>query len=244
MRSQVFSVVCACVLWLETLVLAILLFTSDALKKGVGRIPVYIMTTNYTANEYVMKHDGVFDVPVAITVFLLVSAVVQCLRPSIEVRFLEYSVSAPLMLMCIALEVGIRDVYTISLLGIMMSATNLLGMVTELLLLEHLAWAAFPHMVGWLLMLGSYVVVFVAFSVVPGTPPDFVYAIVALMFLLFCLFGFVQIYDLVVRHNYLSQKEYEKHVDRIGTMYDVLSLVAKSLLAWLVVAPLLQGMSF
>lgn len=90
---------------------------------------------------------GQIDVMYIIFSFFMLSAVFQCAGAMLPgfaryLRFVEYSISASIMMMGIALEAGIRDVYTLQAMFVLMWATQLFGIVAEIL--SHFAvqiWA-------------------------------------------------------------------------------------------------------
>ena len=89
---------------------------------------------NYTVHHLELP-SGTFDVKWAIFWFLLLAAADHGLvwRGGTELaptyRLLEYSVSAPLMAMAIAVEVGISDVYTLMCMFLLMSCCMWFGLV-------------------------------------------------------------------------------------------------------------------
>ena len=228
--------------------------TSSNLKSGKGNLPVYIPQlvrvpgTNLTnsSNEVVFAGEFHWDyslsIPGAILTFFVLSATFQGLATyydpdALWIRYAEYSISASIMLVCIAAESGIRDVYTLILLAFMMFNTNLMGLFCDFLLGQqrYISWwfALVPHAVGWVDAIVAYSLVLVQFGRIASLaqPPWFVFVIVPLMAVLFLAFGCVQTYDIV------GQSE----ISCISATYDGLSFVSKSLLAWLVLAPAVQG---
>ncbi len=147
-------------------------------------------------------------------------------------RWIEYSLSASLMLVLIAMFVGIRDIA--ALLGFV--AANG-AMILFGLLMErhqdpgHADWSAywFAALVG--------VVPWAAIAVyLAQTPavPGFVYVIVATQFVLFFSFA------LNMGLQYRQVGRWRSYLFGEGA-YMVLSLSAKSLLAWLVFANVLRS---
>lgn len=115
-------------------------------------------------------------------------------------RFLEYGISAAVMLMCIALLNGVTDINLIAAIAVLTSACEFCGMVVEYLPYRSpLKWVL--HLTGWIQFLCAYGIISHAFfksiNAVPNVnPPDFVYAIVILLFLLYASFGAVQLSEL------------------------------------------------
>lgn len=114
-------------------------------------------------------------------------------------RFIEYSFSAAIMLICIALLNGVTDINLIAAIAVLTSATEICGLVVEYLNRVDMKWLL--HLNGWLLFLCAYGIIYHAFNkastAVDGIrPPDFVYVIVLALFLLYASFGFVQLIEL------------------------------------------------
>jgi len=192
--------------------------------------------------------EDVFTVPIGATVaiFLLLAAVDHLLvaapgaRPWYErhlergvnyARWLEYSVSASVMLVLIGLFVGIRDLAAVVALFAANTAMILFGLLMERHQRPGQAdWSAFwfGSLVGavpWLLI-GAY-------ALQPPTVPGFVYAVVVLQLLLF--FSFAA--NMALQYARVGPWQDYLHGE---VTYLVLSLTAKSLLAWLVYANVLR----
>ena len=149
-------------------------------------------------------------------------------------RFIEYSISASVMLIAIALLNGVTDINLVVSIAVLTSACQLCGLVVEYSHDLLLKWLL--HLTGWLQFGWAYGIIISAFfksidnSADGAGPPQFVYVIVVMLFLLYSSFGFVQFAELVC----LSRQN--------GTMYPyvteiscvVLSLTAKLLLGWMI----------
>lgn len=114
-------------------------------------------------------------------------------------RFIEYSISASIMLMCIALLNGVTDINLIASIAVLTAACQLCGLVVEYIEDIRLQWLI--HLTGWLQFGCAYGIIVHAFvkasNAVEGIePPDFVYAIVLALFLLYSSFGIVQMTEL------------------------------------------------
>ena len=148
------------------------------------------------------------------------------------VRWIEYSVSAALMMVLIARFTGIADLA--ALIGIfgLTSSMILFGLLME----RHQRpgdadWSAF-----WFgSIAGALPWIAVLIYLVNGaSPPGFVYAIVAVQFLFFASFA------INMALQYLQVGRWRDY--RFGEVaYMVLSLAAKSALAWLVFANVLRS---
>ena len=163
-------------------------------------------------------------------------------------RWLEYAISATIMLVIIALSSGVSDTNALFVMSIVSVCVMLLGQIAE----KHmagsspdLATAKLSTLVAWLLFLSAWSFVFVqyaeqvyqinALAPVKNTDPDkpsqtitipsFVTALVITMFLVYSSFGIVQLVQLYLRSRH-------KKVDfaKIDRSYIILSFVAKTLL--------------
>lgn len=116
-------------------------------------------------------------------------------------RFIEYSISASIMLICIAFLNGVTDINLIAAIAVLTACCQLCGLVVEFMTDQQLFWQWALHFVGWIQFLCAYGIISHAFfksiDAVPGVrPPDFVYVIVFLLFALYACFGAVQLVEL------------------------------------------------
>lgn len=146
-------------------------------------------------------------------------------------RWVEYSVSASIMVVLIGMFVGIRDLAAVAAVFAANSAMILFGLLMERQQRPGAAdWSAFWF--GSLVGLVPWAMIAV-YVVQPPTVPGFVYVIVVAQFLLF--FSFAGNMAL----QYAQVGRWRDYV--FGeVMYILLSLTAKSLLAWLVFANVLR----
>ena len=271
-------VVCALTVWLDS--------STAGPSKGVfplyKNIQVWSKATNATtasspivsgvATQTIIERAGTLDVRWVIVAFFAMSAAFPAtvlwldLNPSF--RFVEYSISASSMIMAIAVEAGINDVYTLQTMFVLTFATMILGLLTEFMP-APLSWIA--HGTGWITFLSAYSPIFDAFLQSnhrsSGTSaPGFVYVIVFLEFALFAFFGLVQVYALFFakqdglvgqpheqqqllsqRHAPAAEGETDENANddlasdalRIQLTYVFLSISAKTVLAWLILGPIL-----
>jgi len=117
-------------------------------------------------------------------------------------RFLEYSISASIMLMVIAMINGIIDVHLLACIAVLTASCQLCGLVVEYLDDEKqrgLKWIS--HLNGWITFCTAYWCIarayFGSMEYSDASPPDFVYAIVVALFLLYASFGLVQLVELM-----------------------------------------------
>lgn len=121
-------------------------------------------------------------------------------------RFIEYSISASIMLMIIALINGISDIHLLFCIAILTASCQLCGLVVEYLDdKEQLLLKWVNHLNGWITFCSAYWCIYRAFDASvqdgknydpPVAPPDFVYAIVFALFALYASFGMVQLSEL------------------------------------------------
>lgn len=149
-------------------------------------------------------------------------------------RFIEYSLSASIMLVCIALLCGVRSfVAMLAIVGFTVLC-QLLGLIAEYMPkggnrngVHVLAWVSIVLAYGIVLL--YYVTAIIQNDI---QPPDFVHIIVGTQAALFLSFGVVQ------TSQFCCMKA--KCIGAIGRQaeisYCVLSLVAKTLLGWLIYA--------
>jgi len=232
--------------------------------------------------------SGEIDVRYVIACFFALSCIFQLLggyfyngKIGGRLRFVEYSFSASIMILAIGVESGIRDLYTLEMMFVLIWATMMLGLLAEVLssisenldaaaasepILEWLgAWSwVIPHVAGWATCVAAYAPIIDNFyesnSASSSKAPGFVNIIVYLQFGLFSCFGFVQLYSLFRRTIVLNQggeqpwtggrfrgalsttnknRPLEDIADSTERMYIILSFSAKTLLAWLILSPII-----
>tara|TARA_B100001059_G_C17798599_1_gene564703 strand:- start:347 stop:1408 length:1062 start_codon:yes stop_codon:yes gene_type:complete len=116
-------------------------------------------------------------------------------------RFIEYSISASIMLICIAFLNGVTDINLIAAIAVLTAMCQLCGLVVEYMNDDQLVWQWVLHLTGWIQFLCAYGIISHAFfksiTAAPGVrPPDFVYVIVFMLFALYACFGAVQLVEL------------------------------------------------
>ena len=146
-------------------------------------------------------------------------------------RWIEYSVSASVMIVLIGLFVGIRDLAAVVAIFTVNTAMILFGLLMERQQRPGAAdWSAFwfgslVGVVPWAL-----IAVYVA---KPAQVPGFVYAITVLQFVLFFSFAV----NMALQYARIGRWRDYIHGEIV---YIVLSVTAKSLLAWLIFANVLR----
>jgi hypothetical protein len=216
------------------------------------------ITTNYlTFNQSTQQLDSatrnIFDINMAylVVAFFFMSAIAHILiatkyRKKYEsdlklginkARWVEYSISASTMMVAIALLSGIYDFSSLIMIFSLVAVMNLMGLVMELWNqnLKKPNWLSyiigcFAGFVPWLVF-GIYVIGASAYG--SSGVPGFVYGIYVSIFIFFNCFAinmFLQYKKIGPWKNYLYGER----------VYIILSLVAKSALAWQVFAGTLR----
>jgi hypothetical protein len=151
-------------------------------------------------------------------------------------RWLEYSLSSSVMIVVIAMLVGIYDVAALLALFAANAAMILFGWLMELhnQTTQRTHWTAywfgvFAGAVPWV-AIGIYLI---GAGIGPGGPPGFVYGIYASIFVLFNIFAL----NMVLQYRGAGRWRDYVYGERV---YMLLSLGAKSALAWQVFAGTLR----
>jgi hypothetical protein len=181
----------------------------------------------------------------AVAVFLLISAVahfflatfgnklyVSNLKKKMNpVRFYEYALSSSVMIVLIGMLVGIYDLGAIILIFGINAMMNLFGLLMELhnQTAQKTDWTSFifgsiAGIIPWIV-----IVLYFIGSLSGGKPPAFVYAIIPTLFVFFNIFAvnmFLQYKKVGPWKDYLFGER----------VYIILSLAAKTILAWIIFA--------
>jgi hypothetical protein len=213
--------------------------------------PIFTNFLTFDINTFSLKPDPklLYELPFgpAVAVFLLISAVAhfslasfgykwyvrnlkQGMNPG---RFYEYALSSSLMIVLIGMLVGIWDLGAIILIFAVNATMNLFGIMMEYhnQYTEKTNWLSFIF--GSIAGIIPWIVIMIYFlSAVNSTdanPPGFVYAIIPTIFVFFNIFAV----NMVLQYKKVGAwKDYlfgEK-------FYIVLSLLAKTALAWMIFA--------
>ena len=147
-------------------------------------------------------------------------------------RWIEYSLSASLMIVIISMLVTIYDIGTIIALFTLTAVMNLMGLMMELhnQTTEKTNWTSYS--IGCISGFIPWIVIFIPL-ITAESVPDFVIVIfitIAIFFNLFAINMFLQYKKIGKWKDYLYGER----------MYIVLSLIAKSALAWQVFAGTLR----
>lgn len=164
-------------------------------------------------------------------------------------RYLEYTVSATVMVIALTALIGVREYFLIFTIAVMNATCMLLGWLADYL--RHmesekvynadkywfLKWA--PHCLGWVLVIGEWLVPLWAFMRVASGNwlcaseaaqiPEFVVGLIYVTAAVFLSFGGVQTYHLAKEKNATVSKN-------VFLLYTLLSLFGKSYLGLVLVA--------
>ncbi|MFX0208150.1 MAG: heliorhodopsin HeR [Candidatus Hodarchaeota archaeon] len=151
------------------------------------------------------------------------------------IRWWEYSFSSSVMIIFISLAFGILDFWIIALIFVLNFLMNMFGLLMERInqYTEKTSWL--PYWLGWVAGIVPWIVIvdtFLSFDTGVGDAiPTFVYIAVIMYFLFFNSFAF---------NMFLQYKKIGPWKDYLfgERGYQILSLVAKSALCWLVFAGL------
>jgi hypothetical protein len=155
-------------------------------------------------------------------------------------RWLEYSLSAPLMIIVISVLLGIVDVVVLALLAVCTCALMGFGYLQETTVLRNSRTAsAVPHGMGWILFVLTWSAISFVFWVglreSDAKPPSgilpVIYSVYFLMISLFGCFGFVQASQ-VWQGRRRDTTDVFKY--KVEAAYVILSLVSKATLGVLV----------
>jgi hypothetical protein len=183
----------------------------------------------------------------AVALFLLISAVAHFYlstagyknyvanlkRGMNPIRFYEYALSSSLMIVLIGMLTGIWDLGSIILMFGINAMMNLFGIMMELhnQFTKRTDWTAFIYgsiagIIPWVVILLYF---FSALSSGDAEPPAFVYTIIPTIFVFFNAFAV----NMVLQYKKVGRWKDYLFGERV---YIILSLVAKTVLAWLIFA--------
>lgn len=181
----------------------------------------------------------------AVAAFLLISAVAHFFLGTIgysryvanlkkgmnPIRFYEYALSSSLMIVLIGMLIGLWDLGAIILIFTLNATMNLFGIMMELhnQHTKRTDWTAFIYgciagIVPWIVIMLYFVG---AVNSGDAKPPAFVYAIVPTLFVFFNIFAI----NMVLQYKKVGPWKDYLFGERV---YIILSLLAKTVLAWLI----------
>jgi hypothetical protein len=218
----------------------------DQIKNFKTPVWSYFLEFNTEIMRLVTRPEKIGEVPFGLFVsfFLLLSALAHFiiimpktneiynrdLKQGINIfRWYEYSLSSSLMIILIAMLFGVYDIGALIAIFILNASMNWFGLLMEKVnqYTEKVSWS--PFVFGSIAGIGPWVVIIMHAlgNADPAEVPWFVYAIIGSYFVFFNLFPINMI---------LQYKKVGRWADYLygERGYIILSLVAKSVLAWLV----------
>lgn len=207
---------------------------------------------NETSKQLEPASQHLFDLslPMLVAMFFFLSAVFHFLvatkyRLTYETdlkkginkfRWIEYSLSASIMMVAISLLVGVYDLGNLIAIFVLVGLMNLCGLIMEIhnQTTKQTNWLSFwigclAGAVPWLIV-GLY---FWASANNGSAPPNFVYFIYVSIFLFFNCFAI----NMALQYKRVGKWKEYLYGERV---YIILSLVAKSALAWQIFAGTLR----
>jgi hypothetical protein len=209
--------------------------------------PIFTNYLNFNMETFSLAPSAelFYEVPFgpAVAIFLLLSAVahfslatfgyrwyVQKLELGMNpARFYEYALSSSLMIVLIGMLVGIWDLGALILIFGLNAMMNLFGVLMELhnQTTKKTDWTSFIY--GSIAGIIPWIVIVLYFlgAINSGEqkPPDFVYAIIPTIFVFFNIFAV----NMVLQYKKVGPWKDYLYGERV---YIILSLVAKTALAW------------
>ena len=158
-------------------------------------------------------------------------------------RWVEYSVTASIMMFVIAITCGTNSLDTLVLLVSSTLCCMICGYISERTVVLDRRVSILATLIGWILLLTAFGTVLRRFASIVGQapegggPPSYVWAIVVSMFLLFMSFGFIHLRHLYVQWTSSDTTPRAFH-RRIEASYTVASMVSKILLVVLLASGL------
>lgn len=211
------------------------------------------LTFDQATQTLVVESKDLFELPFGILValFLLLSAGAHALialpkktndiynrdlaRGINKFRWYEYALSSSIMIVLISTLFGIYDIAALLLIFIVNASMNLFGLVMEQLNVgkEKLDWT--PFIWGTITGLAPWIVIIIYMTGNPNLDmvPWFVWAIVGTYFVAFNTFPI----NMILQYKKVGKWKNYLYGERV---YIILSLVAKTFLAWLVLFGAMQ----
>ena len=160
-------------------------------------------------------------------------------------RMIEYSISATLMQVAIALVLGIDSRLEIISIAALTILVMLLGLIAEQLKNTMFKTAWFSHLLGWFAMGAVWFLIFQKFnhSVEMSTadggdgPPEFVFTLILTIAIMYMAFGLLQFFQLIWITLYSTTGPlFNKNIE---TGYNLMSLTSKTFLGIFLLANVL-----
>lgn len=239
--------------FVQGVLMIILALTWSNIKDFTPAIYSYFLKFNTEIMQLQSNPQILFNLPFGILVaaFLLLSAFAhflisipkktnqiynEGLKNNInQFRWYEYALSSSLMIVLIAVLFGVYDIGALITIFLLNASMNLFGLLMEKQNQgsEKISWL--PFIYGSVAGLGPWIVIILyGFgNANPADVPWFVYAIVATYFIFFNLFPI----NMVLQYKKVGKWKDYLYGERV---YIILSLSAKTVLAWLVLFGVMQ----
>ncbi|OGN94913.1 MAG: hypothetical protein A2Z71_06395 [Chloroflexi bacterium RBG_13_50_21] len=213
--------------------------------------PIYTNFLKFDTTKMVLVPDPKIaaELPFgpAVAIFLLLSAVAHIFLGTVgyklyvsnlkkgmnPIRFYEYALSSSVMIVLIGMLVGIYDLGAIILIFGINAMMNLFGNMMELhnQNTQKTNWTAFIYgciagIVPWIVIVTYFLG---SLAGEGGEPPAFVYAIIPTLFVFFNIFAV----NMVLQYKKVGRWKDYLFGERV---YIILSLTAKTVLAWIIFA--------
>ncbi|MFA5422135.1 MAG: heliorhodopsin HeR [Bacilli bacterium] len=228
-------------------------FVIDKIAEFQPQIVQLFITFDPATQSLVVASKDLFVLPFGLLVasFLFVSAVAHALisvpnatfniysrdlqKGINKFRWFEYALSSSVMIVLISTLFGITDISALVLIFIVNAAMNLFGLDMELINVDKpkLNWG--PFVWGTIAGLAPWIAIIIYMTGNPDLDlvPWFVWAIVATYFVAFNTFPI----NMILQYKKVGKWRDYLYGERV---YIILSLVAKSILAWLVLFGAMQ----
>lgn len=253
LKLRRFNFIMGCFHLVQALMMLFLAIFWDKIRDFTPQIVGTFLGYNESLGVLQNQTDALFKIPFGILValFLFISAFFHFLlsvskkindiynKGLVEhrnsFRWIEYSISSSLMICLIATLFGINDLYVLILIFALNASMNFFGLVMESINKDHdkVNWS--PFVFGSIAGVIPWIIILIAgFSKSNlNAIPWFVYVIFFSYFVFFNLFPI----NMILQYKKVGKWSNYLYGERI---YIILSLVAKSLLAWLVLFGVMQ----
>ena len=247
-----FNIIMGCLHFIQGSFMLFVALYFDKVRNFTPSIFSNYLTFDVTQMRLVTVTEKLFPLPFAILVaiFLFISAIAHLIivlpktnaiyNRGIEkginpFRWYEYALSSSIMIVLISVLFGVYDISTLILIFALNASMNLFGLLMEKInqYTTKTSWS--PFVFGSIAGIAPWIVILLnAFgNSNPAKVPWFVYAIISSYFIFFNLFPI----NMILQYKKIGKWSSYIYGERV---YIILSLVAKSVLAWLVFSGIMQ----
>ena len=233
-----------------SLMVIIALFILEDLQEFQPMIVAFHQDLDTTTNTLITVSRDLFTLPFALvtTFFLFLSALFHFLVVFFKERYLrglekhynvfrwvEYALSSSLLIALLAILFGVRDIQTLTLIFAANAVMNLLGLEMELTNQNTEKTRFLPYWLGWIIGVVPWIAIlmYLFFSNNLDLVPWYAWAAIGGYFLFFNSFAI---------NMWLQYKKVGPYKDYVfgEKVYVWLSLIAKSVIAWIVFTGAIQ----